>query len=148
VCRAINIRSLGPRFWTLALRSTLGNLRCSKISTGRVSAEEPGVSRTGAEVDPGLRRPEQKRRRVTWRKRCAIVEVPAVLHGFPSKPLGSIICIESYPKIHCSLSVCLAGLLQSSSGASKLVWRCTLHNGQRLACLSLPTQSLLTKPLC
>jgi hypothetical protein len=37
------------------------------------------VSRTGAEVEPGLSRPEQKRRRVTWGKRYASVEVPVVL---------------------------------------------------------------------
>jgi hypothetical protein len=37
------------------------------------------VSRTGAEVEPGLSRAEQKRRRVTWGKRCASVEVPVVL---------------------------------------------------------------------
>jgi hypothetical protein len=28
------------------------------------------VSRTGAEVEPGLTWPEQKRRRVTWGNRC------------------------------------------------------------------------------
>jgi hypothetical protein len=37
------------------------------------------VSRTRAEVEPGLSRPEQKRRRVTWGRRCARVEVPVVL---------------------------------------------------------------------
>jgi hypothetical protein len=36
------------------------------------------VSRTGAEVEPGLSRPEQKRRRVTWGKWCASVEIPVV----------------------------------------------------------------------
>jgi hypothetical protein len=37
-----------------------------------------GVSRTGAEDEPGLSRPEQKRRRVTWGRRCASVEIPVV----------------------------------------------------------------------
>jgi hypothetical protein len=34
----------------VALRSTLGNLRCSKISIGRVSAEEPGIMSLSARV--------------------------------------------------------------------------------------------------
>ena len=34
------------------------------------------VSRTGAEVEPGLSWPDQKRRRVTWGNRCASVEIP------------------------------------------------------------------------
>jgi hypothetical protein len=38
------------------------------------------VGRTGAEVEPGLSRPKQKRRRVTWGRRCASVEIPVVEH--------------------------------------------------------------------
>jgi hypothetical protein len=45
------------------------------------SAGVSRVSRTGAEVEPGLSGPEQKRRRVTWGKRCASVEVPVVLQN-------------------------------------------------------------------
>jgi hypothetical protein len=36
------------------------------------------VSRTGAEVEPGLSWPEQKQRRVTWGRRWASVEIPVV----------------------------------------------------------------------
>jgi hypothetical protein len=36
------------------------------------------VGRTRAAVEPGLSRLEQKRRRVTWRRRCASVEIPTV----------------------------------------------------------------------
>jgi hypothetical protein len=49
-------------------------------ATGAVSRVSR-VSRTGAEVEPGLSRAEQKRRRVTWGKRCASVEVPVVLRN-------------------------------------------------------------------
>jgi hypothetical protein len=45
------------------------------------------VSRTGGEVEPGLSRAEQKRRRVTWGKRCARVEVPVVLQGIRRRNL-------------------------------------------------------------
>ena len=37
------------------------------------------VSRTGAEVEPALSRPEQKRRRVTWGSRWAGIKIPVVL---------------------------------------------------------------------
>jgi len=36
------------------------------------------MSRTGAEVEPGLNQPEQKRRRVTWGRRWASIEIPTV----------------------------------------------------------------------
>ena len=36
------------------------------------------MSRTGAEVELGLSRPEQKRRRVTWGRKCTSVEIPVV----------------------------------------------------------------------
>ena len=39
------------------------------------------VSRTGAEVEPGLSWSEQKRRGVTWGKRWASVEIPVVKQG-------------------------------------------------------------------
>ena len=39
------------------------------------------VSRTGAEVEPGFRRTEQKQRRFTCCERCASVEVPVLLRG-------------------------------------------------------------------
>jgi hypothetical protein len=38
------------------------------------------VSRTGVEVEPGLSRPKQKRRRVTWGRRCTSVEILVVKH--------------------------------------------------------------------
>jgi hypothetical protein len=47
-------------------------------ATGAVSRVSR-VSRTGAEVAPGLSRAEQKRRWVTWGKRWASVEVPVML---------------------------------------------------------------------
>ena len=47
------------------------------------------VSRTGAEVEPGLSRPEQKRRRVTRGRRWASVEIPVVKQIMHVSPGGA-----------------------------------------------------------
>jgi hypothetical protein len=65
------------------------------------------VSRTGAEVDPGLRRPEQKRCRVTWAKEVRdrrgsggvtriSVEAPGVnhMHRIVSQDALKSICVS------------------------------------------------------
>ena len=73
-----HFRDPGPCFGPLVKKLTI----CRGMGLGSATVRSAGVrwvSRTGAGVEPGLSRPEQKRRRVTWGKRCASVEVPVVL---------------------------------------------------------------------
>jgi hypothetical protein len=52
------------------------------------------VSRTRARPEPGLSRAERKRRRVTWGRRCASVEIPVVKHGECHPESGSLIMLS------------------------------------------------------